>query len=150
MTYRYEESGLGNVILLNGFARHATAYGETVAVDDVEGLHEIIAASLVRQAAPLNGAELRFLRRQLEVSQKSLAQMIGVEEQALARWEKARDRDISGMADRLVRLLYREHAEGSASLRDMIARLAATEASRHRDLRLMESGGRWVMEKEAA
>ena len=45
------------------------------------------------------GAELRFLRFRLDLSQKQLAGIVGSAEQNIRRWEKARKQPIPGPAE---------------------------------------------------
>ena len=73
---------------------------------------------------PLNGAELRFLRLEMELTQKALAGLLNADEQAVRRWEKARSRAIHGLADRLLRALYSEYVGDVGSIRRMVDRLA--------------------------
>lgn len=124
MTYHYVESGLDNVWLANGYEHRKTKYGEGLSITDAKGLHKVIGRWLINLPKPLIGAELRFLRLEMELSQKSLAGIIGADEQAVRRWEKARKKAINGPADRLVRALYKECLGGDGSVRRMVERLA--------------------------
>lgn len=122
--YHYQDSGLDNVWLENGYAVHETAYGRGVSIHDSEGLHKSIGRWLVQLPKPLNGAEMRFLRLEMELTQKRLAGILGADEQAIRRWEKAKKRPISGPADRLLRALYSEFVDGDGSVRAIVDRLA--------------------------
>jgi DNA-binding transcriptional regulator YiaG len=124
MAYHYKESGLDNVFLENGFKIHRTKYGKGVSIEDTEGLHRALGRWLIELPKPLIGAELRFLRLEMDLSQNQLAQIIGSAEQNVRRWEKPRNRAIPGLADRLVRALYSEYSGGDGSLRRMVDRLA--------------------------
>ena len=68
--YHYTESGLDNVWLLGGVARHETPYGPGVAIDDVDGLNAAIAAWIVERKSYWHGRELKFLRKRLDLSQR--------------------------------------------------------------------------------
>src|SRR5579871_5559229 len=109
MAYQYKESGLDNVFLENGYTIRHTKYGKGVSIDDTEGLHQAIGRWLIGLPKPLNGAELRFLRLEMDLSQKQFSAIIGSAEQNVRRWEKGRKRPIPGMADRLARTLYYEY-----------------------------------------
>ena len=89
MVYHYVESGLDNVYLTNGFTVHKTAYGEGVSIQDTEGLHKAIGQWLISVPKPLTGAELRFLRIEMDIIQKNLAAILGTTEQTLRLWEKS-------------------------------------------------------------
>ena len=119
--YRYSECGLRDVWLVNGYRREPTPYGEAVAVDDVAGLHQAIARRLVESKPKLSGAEFRFLRRELDLSQAKLARSFGLTDQTVAIWEKTGR--VPAWADRFIRCLWREQTEGNAQISALIDRL---------------------------
>lgn len=122
--YHYKESGLDNIYLEDGFTIHKTPYGEGVAIQNTAGLHKAIGKHLVARPIPLNGAEVRFLRTEMELTQRDLAGIIGATEQTLRLWEKNRGKFIPGTADRLLRALYSEFVGGDVHIRKMLERLA--------------------------
>ena len=63
--YHYTQCGLDNVWLENGYSRKTTSYGTAVSVEDVDGLHKLLASKLVEKTSALAGKEFRFLRVQL-------------------------------------------------------------------------------------
>ena len=75
--FHYTACGLDNVWLANGFKFKSTRHGNAVAVRDVEGLHQLIAITLIDKPGRLTGKEFRFLRTQLGLSQEALATMLG-------------------------------------------------------------------------
>ena len=81
MAYHYIDSGLDNIYLENGYTVHKTSYGEGISIQDAEGLHRAIGKRLISQRYPLNGAEFRFLRMEMELTQNALAGLIGSTEQ---------------------------------------------------------------------
>jgi putative transcriptional regulator len=136
MAYHYEESGLDNIYLENGYAYHKTPYGQGVSIEDTAGLHKAIGLWLVSLPKPLNGAELRFLRRELEMTQRRLAAVLGTTEQSLRLWEKNRKKGIGGPADRFLRALYSEYVGGDGSIRAMVDRLAQLDQIERAEARL--------------
>jgi putative transcriptional regulator len=104
--YHYRECGLRNVYLANGYREVATPYGRGIAVEDVHGLHNAIARELVNTKPALSGAEVRFIRKFLELTQTHLADLLGVEEQSVRRWEGLEE--LPRQADRSVRLVFRD------------------------------------------
>jgi DNA-binding transcriptional regulator YiaG len=129
--YQYKESGLDNVYLENGYRQHKTPYGEGISIIDTESLHRAIGHRLITMQSPLNGAELRFLRLEMDTTQKDLASMLGTTEQTLRLWEKNRTKSINGTADRLLRALYADYVGGKGSVRRMLKRLADIRESEH-------------------
>lgn len=122
MMYHYNECGLRNVWLKNGFKRVATPYGRGVSIDAIEDLHRVIVLELVMKPSKLAATEIHFLRKEMELSQASLATMLGVSAQTLALWEKGKSR-ITAPSERLLRLVVKGHFEGSVAVRKMIAML---------------------------
>lgn len=119
--HHYLECGLPDVWLVNGYQPLSTPYGDGVAVENVEALHRAIAMHLVQRAEPLTGAEFRFLRIELDLSQARLAAYFGNDAQSVALWEKRGK--IPAWADRFLRAIYRERIEGAAHIEEIVARL---------------------------
>ena len=142
--YHYRESGLRNVWLANGYAEQETPYGPGLAIDDLSGLHHAIARGLVAKGGKLTGTELRFLRLEMGLSQARLATLLGNEAQTVALWEKRGTQP--KLADRFIRALWRERAEGNAQIMAMIERLvdADVEEAEGR-LTLRQVAGGWKL-----
>lgn len=124
MTYHYKESGLDNIYLIDGYTIHKTPYGKGVSVQNTEGLHKAIGKWLIAQPRPLNGAELRFIRTEMELTQRTLAGIIGAEEQTLRLWEKKREKFLPGTAERLLRAIYSESLGNNVHIKRMLEKLA--------------------------
>lgn len=106
--YHYSECGLNNVYLINGFKTIETFQGEATSIHDMDGLHNAIGIFLVLHQKDLSGDEIRFLRREMLMSQRTLSNLLGVSEQAIRRWENGKIK-IPKPSESLLRLLYREH-----------------------------------------
>lgn len=119
--FHYTSCGLQNIYLVNGYQCHETAYGKGTSIDDLEGLHLVIAIRLIEYKPLLSGGEFRFLRKELDMSQKRIGELLGKTEQAVAIWEKKGN--IPKYADRFVRIIYREFTEGNAKIISVIDRL---------------------------
>ena len=132
MIHHYTESGLKGVYLENGFTLHETSYGKGVSIEDTAGLHRAIGQWLIERPTPLNGAELRFLRLEMEMTQRDLAGVIGGTEQTLRLWEKGKSKFMPGIPDRLIRALFAETL-GDQRLRGMLERLADLDRLEHED-----------------
>lgn len=150
--FHYQSCGLDNVFLLNGFEIRELDGSRAVAIHDLEGLHRAIAEQLVQKPAPLTGKEFRFLRVEMDFSQKALAGLLGVTDQSVAKWEKGQTKSITKTADTLIRLFARERLlkrDGSIFefVRDM------SELDRHVDgvrLELTETDQGWKPVMNAA
>ena len=73
---------------------------------------------------PFDGAELRFIRTEMELTQRALAGIIGAAEQTLRLWEKNRDKFMPATAERLLRALYSEALGNNVHIKRMLEKLA--------------------------
>ncbi len=139
--YKYDDAGLRNVWLVNGYRVRKTAYGKAVAIENVEGLTRAICRALANKPGRLTGSEFRYLRLHLELSQKSLAGMFGNTEQAVALWEKKGR--IPLWADKHMRLLVIAHEDGNEPLARALERLNVVERLVTSKLVVRETGRGW-------
>jgi putative transcriptional regulator len=103
--YRYDESGLPNVILRDVEIRRCPTCGtQEVPIPRVGELHRAIAMALVHKPARLLGAEIRYLRKYLGWSGVDFAAHMGVSPETVSRWEHERE-PVSSPSDRLLRLI---------------------------------------------
>lgn len=96
--YHYTDGGLRHVWLRNGYEMHETPHGKAVSFQDGDGL-----ASGYPMSLP------------------SLAKLLGVDGQTVARWEKSGK--VPKWADKLVRLLYTAHAGSHEAIQNVAARI---------------------------
>jgi len=128
--YHYKTSGLDDVYLLNGF--DVIEYGDekAVSIHNIDGLHQVISSALVQQKTRLIGREFRFLRIEMDLSQKALGMWFDMTDQAIALWEK-KDR-VPQMADALVRALYMESQGEDSEVRVVLDMLSKVDRVIHR------------------
>jgi len=138
--YRYTESGLTNVWLANGYTTRKTKYGEGVSIHDVDGLHRALARALSNKPR-LTGTEVRFLRKEMGLSQRGLGELLGVTDQAVSLWE--RKGQLPKTADRLLRLIYVEHDRGNAPIRTTIQRINDMDSQEREQIIAEEAKGGW-------
>ena len=143
--YRYKGAGLQNIWILNGYRIENTPYGEGAAVEDVEGLHKAIGLHLIDSKPHLSGAEFRFLRKEMNMSQKFLGQFLGYEDQTIAIWEKNKGK-IPKTVDLFVRAIYSEYVKKEASMiTKMIKRLSDIDRIKNkRKLVFREAEDGWI------
>lgn len=123
--YHYTACGLDNVWLENGYTLKATRYGKGVSVNDVDGLHKLLAAKLVEKQGLLNGKEFKFLRVQLGLSQEGLGKLMGVSENAVSLWER---KDTVPLAhDHLLRLMVLGKMQGNTKIGEAIERVQTVQ-----------------------
>jgi DNA-binding transcriptional regulator YiaG len=142
--YHYTESGLDYIWLDNGYYFHETSRGRGVSIEDLDGLHRAIGLHIANRKGQMTGAEVRFLRHELDWSQIVLANFLGVTDQTVARWEKGTV-DIPPPEQKLLSGLYREHVTGNAKLRESVERIAQMDADMHESLTLHRTDGDWEL-----
>jgi DNA-binding transcriptional regulator YiaG len=115
------------VYLLGGYDRHHTSYGDGIAVHDLDELHKAIGNYLVNQKKVLAGKELRFIRKQMNLSQSQLGTLLALSSQQVARWEKG-ESEISGAAELLVRAFYLQFHGANVNLKELADALEAMDS----------------------
>lgn len=121
--YHYTESGLDHIWLANGF-EYEDYDGEVyVRVEDPDALHRSIAHGLTQKAEVLDGPEVRFIRKELGLSQGELATYFDVTAQTVARWEK-NETPLSRSADIVLRALILCELDGSVDVCELTKNLA--------------------------
>ncbi len=118
--FQYTACGLDNVWLANGYKVKTTRHGDAVAVNDVDGLHKLIAQTLIEKKGRLTGKEFRFLRTQLGLSQEALGALLDFSENAVSLWE--RKDTVPAACDQWLRMSVLAKLEGNAKLADAITR----------------------------
>ncbi len=116
--YHLKAVGLPNVYLCNGVTiEDDPDYGKLITIEDIPGLHAAIGLHIVAKPDAMTGPELRFLRKELGLTQEALAQRLRVSVQTVANYEKGKTG--MGAAETAVRALYMLHIlpdEADASL----------------------------------
>jgi len=132
--YHYTECGLDNIYLVNGFGLVDTPHGQSVHIRNIEGLHKAIGQILARERQNLSGKEFRFLRHEMNMTQRDLAAVLRVDVQSVARWEKGHTkRPIDGPAQGLIRVMYEQYIGGNEKIVDPIKRLAELDEAMNSD-----------------
>lgn len=142
--YQYIESGLNNVWLENGFEIRKTAYGEAISIHNVDGLNRAIGLALVENTAPLTGAAFKFLRVEMDMSQKALGRLLDKDEQSVSLYE--RKGNIPPLVDRTVRQFYLEYCHVDGKFRDLMERFVELDnriQDLERELSFTETATGW-------
>lgn len=146
--YHYKACGLSNVYLKNGFTViDDDELGECVKFDDIHGLQQAIAMSLIEKESELSGEEVRYLRNEMDMSQKALADVLDVEDQTVANWEKGATK-IKRTSDIVIRMLYVECQKKEGSVRTIIDRLNDMDNTAH-DVKLYHDCHGWQRDMQA-
>jgi DNA-binding transcriptional regulator YiaG len=102
--FHYTASGLNNIYLMNGVVVETTPYGDEVTIENLKGLHRAIGLHIVEKAKAMTGPELRFLRKQMNLTQAELARELRISDQTIANYEKGKTE--IGPVDRFMRGYY--------------------------------------------
>ncbi len=146
--YHYTESGLPNVYLRGGYTARDIDGEEAISIHDLNGLHKAIGQDIISRSPALTGDEVRFLRKEMDLTQNSFAGIIGVSEDTVRNWENGRNGNGVGKPeDILIRGLYHEAVNGDGGLRQIIediARLNREIAEDERQMNFEETAdGLW-------
>jgi DNA-binding transcriptional regulator YiaG len=126
----YTACGLDNVWLANGYTAKETKYGKGVSIDDVDGLHRLLATNLVEKAGLLTGKEFRFLRVHLGLTQQGVGKLLGdVSENAVSLWE--RKDTVPAIYDHWLRMLVIAKLKGNTKVADAVQRIQTVERLVH-------------------
>lgn len=122
--YQYRACGLDDVYLTSGFEAKNTAYGPSVTIHDIPGLHRAIGHSIIIDNKPLTAREFRFLRKNMDMTQEALAARLRVDVQTVARYEKDQTA-IPGATDMVVRIMFAVHIAPPERREEIMEEVAA-------------------------
>lgn len=100
--YHYTACGLPNV-WIQGVHAVEDDGEETIRILNIRGLHRLIAHAIVESDGRLTGAEVRFLRSEMGMTQTALAQLVHRKRLTVSRWERE-ESIVDGAADALIRI----------------------------------------------
>lgn len=146
--YHFTDGGLRNVWLENGFEVKNTPYGKAVTIEDTDGLVLTICQQLSRKPGKLTGAEFRYLRQHLGLSQKSLAKSFGNSEQSIAIWEKTSK--VPLWADKHIRVLWTAAHAANTSVKALVERLNTVERLINQKIVLHDTRRGWRVQASEA
>ena len=144
---RYNDAGLRNVWLENGYQEKRTSYGKGLVIDDIEGLARTVCMALTKKRGRLTGSEFRYVRLGLRLSQKNLARLLGNNEQTVALWEKRGN--VPVWADRNLRMLWIAKEDGNAGIGRVMERLNTVERLLNEQIIVEEGRRGWKSRVEA-
>lgn len=142
--HHFTDGGLRNVWLRNGYVEKETPYGKAVSYHDLDGLIRAICHAIAHKPGKLTGAEFRYLRSALLLSQKSLGKLLGCTEQSIAKWEK--QGRIPKAEDFLIRLLYIQKHNGDEKLAAAVETLNAIDRVSNTKIIVSATDHKWTSE----
>ena len=138
--YHYPQCGLKNVYLADGYTIEDA---QTVTIVDIDGLHRAIGTLIALFVHPLSGDELRFLREELDFSQRRLANIIRIDKQRVSLWEDNKIQ-IPFQSELIVRKLYLDFIQINVELGEIILRFTNMDRQETMDkLIFQRARGSW-------
>ena len=142
--HHYTECGLSYVYLKNGYEVIEEDGEKHFSVHDLHNLHKTIGKHIINQGQPITGEQARYVRIELNYSQKQLGELLGVDTQTVARWEKEQTQGISRAVDATLRSLYAEFIDEDSKIGIILKVLAeANEKADMQRLELEENDHQW-------
>jgi len=140
----FKECGLDNVYLINGYRFGQTGNGEEVLlIEDLPGLHAAIAKAVVESPAHLDAKTFKYLRKHLDMAQRQVADLLGMSEESVSLWERARQ-PLPKYADIIIRTMVKEKCSGNAELIGLVERYNELDRTVQEDsLRLRLDHNAW-------
>ena len=102
-TYRYQECGLDNIILVNVNVTKDDKDNDTITIPNIRQLHRAIATSILKANGKMSSKELRFLRTELGLTRAELSKYLHCDQQTIGRWERG-ETDMDGGAEAFFRI----------------------------------------------
>ena len=104
--YHYTESGLDNVYLHGIVQYRCESCGEMAAeIPKIKALHRVIARDIICKREALSGDEVRFLRKEIAMKSKDMAETLAILPETYSRWENGKQ-SVGPSYDRQLRLIY--------------------------------------------
>jgi putative transcriptional regulator len=126
-TYQYSECGLDYVYLVGGFEVRPTPFGDQLTIANQKGLHKAIGKYLITHKKELTGKEVRFLRHEMDMSQPTLAKLLGVTEQTVHKWEMGKTTQVPETASRMIRVIYGQSVGEKSPVRQVLRKISDLE-----------------------
>ncbi|KAA6204566.1 MAG: helix-turn-helix domain-containing protein [Candidatus Tokpelaia sp.] len=102
--YHYTEIGLDNVYLIGIAPEIDDAGEEIITIPFINKLFKAVAEAIVGYKKGISGAELRYLRTEMGLTQAELAALLHKDKQTIGRWERG-ETEIDGTAEAVIRRL---------------------------------------------
>ena len=121
-TYRFRESVLDNVVLKGIEIVKCPACGnEEPIIPKLDGLLRVLSVAIVTNRFPLAGAEVRYLRKYLEMSGEQFARILHTDKSTLSKWETGAV-NIGSKSDLLIRAVALNLGRGLRDNAEQITR----------------------------
>lgn len=138
--YHYTQCGLDDVYLMSGYEVEHEDGEEWFSVKHMDELHRAIGRALAAEKKELSGKEVRFLRKEMDLTQAELGRLVGLSDQAVARWEKGQT-EMPRPAEYLLRYIYLQYLDEQIDVAELVNTL--TEADSRCDRLVFQEDHGW-------
>lgn len=127
--YRFRESGLSNVVLKNiDILECGDCGNHDPIVPRPSEMLTVLASAIAKKPCPLDGEEVRFLRKYADMTAETFASYIGADKTTISKWENNQI-PIGTISDRLIRAVFLGLGPGSKEqIQEGIRNFAAISA----------------------
>jgi putative transcriptional regulator len=125
--YHYTLCGLSYVYLKNGYEITNEDGEEYISFHELKDLHRLIGKDIINQPKPMTGEQAKYLRVEMNCSQKQVGNLLGVDAQTVARWEKNTLEPVDRTVDTSLRALYAESIDEESKTGFFLRLLADTD-----------------------
>jgi putative transcriptional regulator len=130
--FHYVACGLPNIWLANGYTETTGSDGVAFfSIAEARELHRAIGHFLTEKESVLTGDEFRFLRSELRMSRKTLAELLGYSDETIKKWESAENR-AHKLADANLRQLFLEGQNEDGTLKALLTQIKDLEREERR------------------
>lgn len=143
--YHYVDCGLPNVWLDGGVTTVDTGYGPSTAIEDLGELHHQISMDIINSPGRMTGAEFRFLRIELDMSQRALSMVLNTSGKNIQRWESHKEKRVPGPVSFSIGALYAA-SKSDEKLRELVDRVSSLDrqVTEHENREFVHSGDHWT------
>src|ERR1700737_4542350 len=101
--YLFRESGLSNVVLKGiEIVKCDECGNQDPVIPRLSEVINVLASATVRKPRPLTGEDIRFLRKQMDMTGETFSQFLGIDKTTLSKWENNQI-PVGANSDRLIR-----------------------------------------------
>lgn len=125
--YHYTLCGLSYIYLKNGYEITQEDGEEYISFHELKDLHRLIGKDIINQAKPMTGEQAKYLRVEMNCSQKQIGNLLGLDAQTVARWEKNTLAAVDRTVDTSLRALYAESIDEESKTGFFLRLLADTD-----------------------
>lgn len=116
MRYEYNEIGFNGIFITGGFEQIPDDNSHVIKIQSARDLHLCVMRSLCECDASLNGAMIRFMRLELDISQAQLGTLLGLEGRQMMSFYELNKRKMPLVTQEALKRMVLAKISGSLSV----------------------------------